>query len=97
MLRISIKDTKTRHLLLLEGKLVAPWTDELRSICHGFGSDPDQRELVIDVRGVTDVSADGEEALLCLMVQGAQFRGTGVFMKQVLKQIARRIRRNNQA
>ena len=95
MLKISIKDSKTRRVLVLEGKLVAPWTDELRSICHGFGSDPDQRELVVDVQGVTDISADGEEALLCLMVQRAHFRGAGVFMKQVLKQLARRIRQNN--
>ena len=96
MLKISIKDSKTRRLLVLEGKLVAPWTDELTSICYCSGSDPDQRELVIDVRGVTVISADGEEALLCLMVKGAQFRGAGVFMKQELKQLARRVRQNDQ-
>jgi len=52
-------------------------------------------ELVIDLRGVTDISADGEETLYRLMVQGAKFRGGGVSVKQVLKQLARRGRRNN--
>jgi hypothetical protein len=54
------------------------------------------RELVIDLQGVTDISADGEEALYCLMVQGAKFRGGGVFINQVLKQLAQRVRRNRQ-
>jgi len=92
MLKISIKDSKTRRLLVLEGKFVAPWTNELRSLCDRSGVGPDQRELVIDVHGVTDISADGEEAFLCLMVQGAKFRGSGVFMKQVLKQLKQRAR-----
>jgi hypothetical protein len=94
MLKISIKDSKTRHLLVLEGKLLAPWTNELKCVCQGFTSDLNDRELVIDVRGVTDISTDGEDALLCLMMQGAKFRGPGVFMKQVLKQLARRVPRN---
>lgn len=90
MLKISIQNSKTRRLLILEGKLVAPWTIELKNVCHGPGGELDHGKLIIDVRGVTDISVDGEEALMCLMSQGAQFRGTGVFMKQVLKQLARR-------
>ena len=97
MLKISIKNSKTRRLLVLEGKLVAPWTNELSSICDGPGSDLDGRELAIDVQGVTNISADGEETLLCLMLRGAKFRGAGVFMKQVLKQLVRRARQNEQA
>jgi anti-anti-sigma regulatory factor len=96
MLKISVKNSKTIHLLVLEGKLVAPWTNELKSICHRSDND-DSRELVIDLEGVTDISADGEEILLCLMVQGAKFRGAGVFMKQVLKELAHRVRQNGKA
>jgi hypothetical protein len=96
MLKISVNDSKTRRLLVLEGKLVAPWANELRSFCQAPGTDPDQTELIIDVGGVTDISVDGEEALLCLMVQGAKFRATGLYMKQVLKQLARRVHRNSQ-
>jgi len=90
MLKISIKNGKARRLLVLEGKLVAPWTNELRNVCLGTTNDHDQRELVLDVQGLTDISADGEAVLHCLMVQGAKFRGSGVFMKQVLRQLKQR-------
>lgn len=94
MLRISIEDRKARRLLVLEGKLIAPWTNELRRIWQALAGDDDDREVVLDVRGVTDISLDGEETLRCLIAEGAKFRGTGVFMKQVLKQLALRARPN---
>ena len=96
MLKISIKDSQTRRLLVLEGKIIAPWTDELsKTACQNLVSHLAGRELVIDLQGVTDISADGEEALYWLMVQGAKFRGGGVFIKHVLKQLAQRVRRND--
>jgi hypothetical protein len=95
MLKISIENGKGRRLLVLEGKLIAPWTSELRNVCQGITSDHDERELVLDVRGITDISPDGEEVLYCLMVQGAKFRGSGVFMKQVLRQLTQRMGRND--
>lgn len=96
MLKISIVENETRCLLVLEGKLIAPWTNELRSICQGSASKLDHGEVVIDVRGLTVISADGEDVLFALMVQGARFRGSDVFTKQVLKQLVRRARRNGQ-
>ena len=96
MLKISIKDGRTRRLLILEGKIIAPWTDELsKAACQDHANHLAGREFVIDLGGVTDISADGEEALYCLMVHGAKFRGGGVFIKQVLKQLAQRVRRND--
>ena len=93
MLKISIKDSPTRRLLILEGKIITPWTIELsKAACQDLVIHPAGRELVIDFRGVTDISADGEDALYRLMVQGAKFRGGGVFIKQVLKQLAQRVR-----
>lgn len=96
MLKISIIENETKLHLVLEGKLVSPWTDELKNICQKAASDLDHRELVIDLRGVTIISADGEDVLLALMVQGAKFRGSDVFTKQILKQLARRAQRNGQ-
>lgn len=51
--------------------------------------------LVIDLIGVTEISAEGEEALYFLMVQGAKLRGGGVFVKQVLKQVVQRVRQDD--
>lgn len=93
MLKISIKDGKASRLLILEGKLIAPWTNELiETACQDHLAD---RELVVNLRGVTDISADGEEALYLLLVEGAKFRGGGVFVKQVLKQLAQRAQRKD--
>jgi hypothetical protein len=93
MLKISIKDSQTRRLLVLEGAIIAPWTIELSTAaCQDLANHLAGRKLVIDLRGVTDISADGEEALYCLLVQGAKFRGGGIFIKEVLKQLAQRMR-----
>ena len=81
---------------MLEGKIIAPWTDELsKAACQNKANHRAGRELVVDLRGVTDISADGEDVLYCLMVQGARFRGGGVFIQQVLKELAQRLRREN--
>jgi anti-anti-sigma regulatory factor len=92
MLKISIRDRKASRLLVLEGKLIAPWTKELTEAASQ--NHVAKLELVVDLRGVTDISADGEEALFGLMVQGAKFRGAGVFIKQILKQLSQRLRRD---
>ena len=91
-LKISTIENETRIHLILEGKLVTPWTGELRNVCKDNESELKHRELVIDVRGLTVISKEGEDVLLALMIQGAKFRGRGVFTKQILKQLARRAR-----
>jgi anti-anti-sigma regulatory factor len=94
MLKISIKEKTARRLLVVEGKLIAPWTHELmRAACQSDANHLADRELVVDLQGVTDIGADGEEALCRLMAQGTKFRGGGVFTKQVLKQLAQRVHR----
>jgi hypothetical protein len=90
MLRISIVESGARRRLVLEGKLVPPWTDELKNVFTRNASDVDHCELVVDVRGLMVISREGEDVLLALMLQGARFRGSDVFTKQILKQLARR-------
>jgi hypothetical protein len=90
MLKISIIENGTRRQVILGGKLVKPWTDELRNVCKSNESESEHRELVVDVRGLTVISLEGEDVLLALMLQGARFRGSDLFTKQILKQLARR-------
>jgi anti-anti-sigma regulatory factor len=92
MLKISIIENDHKRQLVLEGKLVAPWTNELKNIGQEAALDRDHRELVIDLRGVTALSAEGEDVLLALADQGARIRVSGVFMRQVMKQLTRRSR-----
>jgi anti-anti-sigma regulatory factor len=92
MLKITIFENGTKRQVVLEGKLVAPWTKELNNVVQSAVADRDHLELVIDLRSVTAISADGEDVLLTLMDKGARFRASGVFMRQVLKNLTRRSR-----
>jgi len=96
MLKISIHDTPNRRRLVIEGKLVDPWASELTTVWQQATVDLNGRELVVDVKALTAITQDGENVLLGLMKEGARFRSSGVFTKQVLKRLARKIRRNVQ-
>ena len=76
-----------------EGKLIAPWANELRT-CENGKTGLDGRGLVIDVKNLTGISQCGEDVLLALMNEGAKFHCRGVFAKQILRQLASRRRRN---
>src|SRR5208337_4416093 len=95
MFRISIIENGQKRQLVLEGKLVAPWTNELKRIGQEAAGDPDQRELIIDLRSVTSLSAEGEDVLASLADLGARFRVSGVFIRQVMKQVTQRSRLAN--
>jgi len=85
-------ETKAQRKLVLEGKLIAPWTQDVESAWHNAQEHPDGRKLIVDLRNVTLIGRDGENTLLHLMRGGASFRGCGVLTKHLLKQLARRCR-----
>jgi hypothetical protein len=92
MFRISISETEGQRRLVLEGKLVPPWTAEVESAWRSAGEQLHGRKLVIDMKDVTVISPDGENTLFRLMREGAKFSCGGVLTKHVLKQLARRCR-----
>jgi hypothetical protein len=94
MLKISILETQSRRRLVVEGKLVAPWAAELTSVWRKAMADPNGRDVVIYVKCLTAITEDGENVLLELMKEGARFHSSGVFTKQVLKRLTRKIRGN---
>jgi len=89
MLKISVIDTKTQCRMVLEGKLIAPWTTEFRSAAENAVRDLAGRELLIDVKNLTAIGEDGKAALQQLMRPGVRFVCCGVFTRHVLKQLAR--------
>ena len=92
MFKISIVETHGRRRLILEGKLVPPWTTEVESAWRSAGEELRGRKLVIDLTDVTVISPDGESTLLKLMKDGAKFACNGVLTRHVLRQLARRCR-----
>jgi hypothetical protein len=92
MFKLSIVETRGQRRLVLEGKLVPPWTTEVESAWRSAREQLQGRKLVIDLSNVTLISPDGENTLFQLMRDGAKFSCGGVLTKHVLKQLARRCR-----
>jgi hypothetical protein len=94
MLKISLVDSARQRRVVVEGKLIAPWTAELRNACQEARADLGGRELVIEMKHVTTISQEGENVILELLNEGIRFRCDGLFTKQVVKDLTRRANRN---
>jgi hypothetical protein len=90
MFRISITDTPSRRTLVVEGDLAGPGVAELGTTWRNAGRELEGRKLVIDLRNLTVISREGEEAIFDLMNKGAKFTCGGVLTRHVLKQLARK-------
>jgi hypothetical protein len=90
MFKISTVDTPSRRTLLVEGTFLGPWIVELdttwRNACRNLA----RRKLVVDLSNVTVISHEGEDAIFDLMKKGAKFSCSGLLMKHVLKELARK-------
>jgi hypothetical protein len=90
MFKISIVEKQSQRRLVLEGRLVWPWTAEVESAWKSARERLEGRKLIIDLSNVTLISRDGENTLFKLMKDGAKFSCDGVLNKHVLRQLARR-------
>ena len=95
MLKISVIDRRTERRLVLEGKLIAPWVAELRAAWQAANGEAGGPALVVDLRNVTAISPEGENALLEIMSDGAKFRCSGVLVRHLIHELAGRRRRNS--
>ena len=95
-MKISIIDSSKQRRLVLEGALVVPWAIELRRACESARANLNGRELVVALKNLVAISEEGENILLTLMRDGVKVRSQGLFTKQLLRQIARNIRRKPQ-
>ena len=89
MLKITVVEEQRRRRVIVEGKLIAPWAAELTSACQTARTDLQDRELIVDLRGLTAISPEGEDVLLQLMREKVKFL-CGVYMKEVVRQLARK-------
>jgi len=94
MLRISVVDSAKKRRVILEGKLIAPWAAELRIAFERAKAGLGDRKLVIEMKQVTTIGQEGEDAILELMNAGARFHCDGVFTKHVLRHLTCRSNKN---
>jgi uncharacterized protein (DUF1501 family) len=90
MFRISIADTPSRRTLIVEGTLVGLWVAELGRTWRSASQELDRRKLVIDLKNLTAISREGEDAIFDLMKKGAKFTCAGVLTSHMVKQLARK-------
>jgi ABC-type transporter Mla MlaB component len=92
MFKISIIEEHNLRKLMLEGRLVRPWTAEVDRVWRAAGENLEGRKLVVDLTNVTHIDTDGESTLFKLMRDGSKFSCRGVLTKHVLRQLARKCR-----
>ena len=87
-MKISLVEGPRRCRLIAEGKLIAPWVAEFVNAGKKAIDSLHGRELIIDLRGVTAVSPEGESALVQLIRKNVRFQ-CGIFMRELFKRLAR--------
>ena len=95
MLKITIIEDQRRRRVIVEGKLIAPWTAEVTSAYQRARTDLQDRELIVDLRSLTAISPEGEDVLLHLIREKIKFL-CGVYTKEVLRQLGLKARDNSQ-
>ena len=94
MLRISLVESPSQRVLVLEGRLIAPWIAELKTVWSRAKTKLYGRELVIDMAHVIVISQEAENTLLQMMNEGARFLSRGDLANHVLQHLKRRSKRN---
>jgi hypothetical protein len=95
MFKISVVDTRSQRRLVVEGTLIGPWVAELRTSWRNACQERGARKLIVDLRNLTTISREGEEAIFELIKEGAKFSCANVLTRHVLKQLARKKRRES--
>ena len=88
MFKITVVEEQRERRLIFEGQLIAPWAAELTHAYQTARTDLQDRELIVDLRNLTAISAEGEAVLLDLMRGKAKLL-CGVYTKEVVRQLAR--------
>jgi endonuclease III-like uncharacterized protein len=95
MLKITVIEGQRRRRVIVEGKLIGPWTAELTSAYQRARTDLEDRELIVDLRSLTAISPEGADVLLQLIREKVKFV-CGVYTKEVLRQLGLKARDNPQ-
>jgi hypothetical protein len=87
MLKISIVDNGAQRRLVLDGALSPPSLMDLRTAWLRASAGKQGRRIVLVLRKVTSISAEGEAALWEMMNRGVRFSSGALPSKQVLRHL----------
>lgn len=92
MLRITITDGDLEQRWILQGRLVAPWIEELET-CWKKRSRNGVQRYVVDLSEVTLMDRRGEKVLKAMRRAGAELIASGVYLRYLVDEINSRCRR----
>jgi anti-anti-sigma regulatory factor len=84
MLKIIITKTTTEETWTLQGRLVAPWVNELKASWKRAHHRAQERRCIVNLDEVTFIDKSGARILRSMSNQGAQFVARDVYVKHVL-------------
>jgi anti-anti-sigma regulatory factor len=93
MLRIAIRSTRDQDTWVLEGRLAGQLVDELTASWNQARSERTGRKSVVNLVDVTFVDERGEQALMDMLTDGAEFVVRGVYMTSLLESLSERCKR----
>lgn len=93
VLRISVEENGGELSLILEGRLVGPWVDELQRVCGDLGPPANYWRVTVDLCGVTAMDASGQALLDKLLQRGATLRCSDVMNQYWVEQMAQPAKR----
>lgn len=89
MLKVSVKDRPESLTFVLEGRLCGSSTAEAERGWKEVVSRAGEKEVVLDVLGLTFVDSAGEELLGSILERRPTVRTRGVLMSHLVQQVRR--------
>lgn len=90
MLRITEKETEHGTWLILEGRLIGPWVDEVKRCWERLPSRGNGAVTFVDVGEVMFIDRAGKALLRQMHRAGARLVSSGLLMNSVVGEIKRR-------
>ncbi len=87
MLRVTVLENVLGPFVLLEGKLMSVWVEELRKTWRDVQLKLQNRAIKVDVSELSFVSDEGQRLILEMMADGATFQGGGVYIRHLINEL----------
>jgi ABC-type transporter Mla MlaB component len=87
VLKITLMETPTENRWILQGQLVGPWVQELRTLWKKKRRAHTGQKCVLDLNDVTFIDKSGETLLRAICKKGAQLVASGVYTKHLVEKV----------
>jgi hypothetical protein len=91
MLRITLHEDPETVTLVLEGRLITPWIEEVErawgAVAGARDGNSDGRRLVVDLSGCTSIEERAKHLLRRMHEQGAELRAVNLMTKAIVEEV----------